>query len=170
FHLAREHLELVLIARRRRAGGARHLAFDAGALSRLADIAGRLREFGAHVQAATVEILRRLGVELHRLGAGLADADKLQEAGPVGVRVLAEPRHLLPEAVHGGAAGFVAEVGQIRVDVVLGGAPLPRLDRAAAGDPDRRVRVLDRPRPDVDVALLIEAAVEREGVALGPRP
>ena len=30
------------------------------------------------------------------------------------------------------------------------------------------MRILDRSRPDVDVALLIEAAVEREGVAIGP--
>src|SRR5262249_11936158 len=114
-HLAPEHLELVLIARRRGAGGARHLALDAGPLGRLADAAGRLREFSARVQAAAVEIFRRLGVELHRFGAVLGDARELQESGTVGIPILAEARHLLPEAIHGGAAGLVAEVGKIRV-------------------------------------------------------
>src|SRR5271166_5620994 len=32
------------------------------------------------------------------------------------------------------------------------------------------MRLLHRPRPDVDVALLVEAAVERKGVLFGPRP
>src|SRR5204862_4859996 len=49
-------------------------------------------------------------------------------------------------------------------------APLPGLDRAAARNPDRRMRLLDGPRPDVDIALLVEAAVERKGVLLGPGP
>jgi len=47
---------------------------------------------------------------------------------------------------------------------------LPGLDRAATRDPDRRMRLLHRPRPDVDIALLVEAAVERKGVLFGPGP
>src|SRR5262249_24789667 len=116
----------------------------------------------------SVEILGRLAVELHRLVAAFRHSDKLQEAGAVRVPVLAEPRHLVPKAVHRGAAVLVAEVGEIRVDVIHLRAPLPGLDRAAAGDPYRRVRLLHRARPDVDVALLVVAAVEGDGAALGP--
>src|SRR5207302_3472276 len=76
--------------------------------------------------------------------------------------------HLLPEAVHRGAAVLEAEIGQVGVDVIHLRAPLPGLDRAAARDPDRRVRLLHRPRPDVHIALLVEAAVERKSVLLGP--
>ena len=65
--------------------------------------------------------------------------------------------------------GLVAEVGEVGVDVVELRAPLPGLDRAAARDPDRRVRLLDRPRPRVDVAELVEASVPREGRRLAPR-
>src|SRR6185312_14362182 len=111
----------------------------------------------------------RLLVEPHRLFAALGDADELQEARAIGIAILAEPLHLAPEAHHGLAPGLVAEIREIAVDVVLGGAPLPRLDRAAARDPDRRMRLLHRMRPGVDVAQLIEAAVEGEGLATRPR-
>ena len=138
------------------------------ALRRLGGVAGRRGEARIDVQAAAVEILGRLGVQLHRLLAAFGDADELQEAGAVRIAVLAEPVHLGPEPVHRRLADLVAVVGQIAVDVVHLGAPLPGLDRAAAGNPDRRMRLLHRARPDVDVALLVEAAVEGEGVLLGP--
>src|SRR6202022_548542 len=103
--------------------------------------------------------------------AALGDADELQEARAVGIAVLAELGHLVPEALHGREPGLVAVIREIAVDVVHLRAPSPRLDRAAARGPDRRMRVvLDRPRPDVDVALLVVAAVEGEGGLLGPRP
>src|SRR5581483_4068810 len=116
--------------------------------------------FRVDAQAAAIEILRRLLVELHRLLAALGDADELEETGAVRVQILAQPLHLLPEALHRGFAVLVAEVGEVRVDVVHLRAPLPRLDRAAAGDPNRGVWALHRARPDVDVALLVVAAVE----------
>ena len=146
------------------------LALDAGADRRLGGVAGRRGEARVDVQAAAVEVLGRLAVELPRLGFGLGDADELQEARTVRIRLLAEAFHLLPEAVHRLPRRLVAVVRQIAVDVVHLGAPLPRLDRPAAGNPDRRVRALDGARPDVDVALLVEAAVEGEGLRLGPRP
>ena len=152
-----------------RLGSLLHLALEADALRRLGVVAGRRRKARVDVQAAAVEILGRLRVALHRLRAALGDADELQEAGAVGIAVLAEPGHLVPEALHGRQAGLVAVVGEVAVDVVHLGAPLPRLDRAAARNPHRRMRLLDRPRPDVDVALLVEAAVEGEGLLLGPR-
>src|SRR5262249_18312481 len=150
------------------AGGALHLALDTGSLGRLADIARRAGEFGADVEAAAVEVLGRLGIELHGRGATLGNADELQEAGPVRGPILPEARYLVPNAVHGGASGLIAEIGQIGIDVILGGTPLPGLDRAATGNPHGRMRRLDRTRPDIDVALLIEATVEGEGFAFGP--
>ena len=122
------------------------------------------------MQAAAVKILGGLGVEIERLLAAFGDTDELQEAGAVRVPVLAELLHLVPEALHGRQAGLVAVVGEVAVDVIHLRAPPPGLDRAAARNPDRRMRVvLDRPRPDVDVALLVVAAGEGEGVLLGPR-
>ena len=120
------------------------------------------------MQAAAVEILGGLAIQIHRVLAALADADELQEAGAIRIAVLAQPRHLVPEPVHRGMASLVAVVAQVAVDVVHLGAPLPGLDRAAARYPDRRMRPLDGARPDVHVALLVEAAVEREGVAFRP--
>src|SRR6516164_11557702 len=85
------------------AGGAADLADDTGALRRLGDVAGRHRPARVYPEAAAVEILGRLAVELQRLLAALGDADELQKAGPVRVPVLAEPRHLVPKALHRGA-------------------------------------------------------------------
>ena len=84
------------------------------------------------------------------------------------VAILAQPRHFVPEPVHRRAADLVAVVRQVAVDVVHLGAPSPGLHRAAARHPDRRMRRLDRPRPDVHVALLVEPPVEGERVAIGP--
>ena len=149
-------------------GGAADLTGEAGALRGLGDVAGRSGPFRIGEQAAAVEIFRRFAVEFQRLLARLGDADELQESGAVRVAVLAETGHLAPETVHGFLAVLVAEIGQIRVDVVHLGAPLPCLDRAAAGDPHGRVGLLHRARPDVDVALLVIAAVEGERILLGP--
>ena len=121
------------------------------------------------MQAAAVEILGRLAIDAVGLLAALGDADELQKAGMVRVPVLAEPVHFGPEPVHRRLPGLVAVIGQVAIDVVHLGAPAPGLDRAAARYPDRRTRLLHRARPDVDVALLVEAAVEGEGVGLGPR-
>src|SRR6266481_3715864 len=122
------------------------------------------------MQTAAVEILGGLAIEPVGLLAGLGDTDELQKTGMMRIPVLAEPVHLLPEAAHCRLAGLVAVIGQIAVDIIHLGAPLPSLDRAAARDPDRRVRLLHRPRPDVDITLLVEAAVEGKGVLFGPRP
>ena len=120
------------------------------------------------MQAAAVEILGGLAVEVERLLAALRHAHHLGEPGAIGIAVLAEPRHLLPEALHDGLGHLVAVVGEVAEHVVHLGRPAPRLHRAGAGNPDRRMRLLDRPRPDVDVALLVEAAVEGERVLLLP--
>src|SRR5262249_5192432 len=131
-------------------GGAADLALDPGALGRLGDVAGRRRPARVDAQAATVEIFGRLAVELHCLGAAVGDADKLQQPGAIRVPVLAEPGHLVPEPGHCRLAVLVAEIRQVGVDVVHLRTPLPGLDRAAAGNPHRRVRLLNGARPDVD--------------------
>src|SRR5262249_43002953 len=150
------------------AGRTLHLALNAGTLRRLTDVTWWTGEVGADVQAAAVEIFGGLSIKLERLGAALCHANELKEPRSVRVAILAKPRHLVPEAIHGGASCLIAEIRQVAVDVVHGGAPLPGLDRAPAGNPHRRVRGLDRAWPNVDVALLIEPAVEREGVSLRP--
>jgi len=96
------------------------------------------------VQAAAVEIFGRLAIKLVGLLARLGDADGLQKPGLVGVRLLAKPLASLPEAGHRRLPGFVAEIGEIAVDVVHLRAPAPSFDRAAARDPDRRTRLLHR--------------------------
>ena len=120
------------------------------------------------MQAAAVEIFRCLGIQVERLLAGFRDANELQEAGLIRIAILPKAVHFRPEPVHRGAAGLVAVVGQVAVDVVHFGAPTPGFDRSAAWHPDWRMRVLHRARPDVHVALLVEAAIEGEGVLLGP--
>ncbi len=74
----------------------------------------------------------------------------------------------LPEAFHELLAAQVAAEAEVAVVVVVLGAEVPGLDRAAAGDPDRRVRLLDRLRPGVHVAQLEVLAVPGEGVLLRP--
>ena len=93
----------------------RDLALDADALRRLGRVAGRRGEARVDVQAAAVEILRCLAVEIERLLAALRHGDGLREAGAVRIAVLAEPRHLVPEAVHRGLADLVAVVGEVAV-------------------------------------------------------
>ena len=148
--------------------GAADLAFDAGALRRLGDVARRRRPHRIGVQAAAIEILGGFAIQLQRLLTRFRDADELQEAGAIWIAVLAQARHFAPEAVHRRLAVLVAEIRQIRVDVVHARAPLPRLDRAAAGNPHRRMRLLHRARPDVHIALLVIAAVEGERLRLLP--
>src|SRR6185437_10540580 len=62
----------------------------------------------------------------------------------------------------------VAEIGKVRVEEVVIDAPIPGLDATAARNPNRRMRLLDRPRPDINVAELRVFAVESERLGLGP--
>src|SRR5690606_32608886 len=118
---------------------------------------------------AAIEVFGGFGVALERLGARFGDADELQESGAVRIPILPEAVHFLPETLHHPEAGFVPVVGQVAIDVVHLRTPTPRLDRAATRNPDRRMRiVLDRTWPDIDVALLVEAAVEGECFLLLP--
>src|SRR5262245_30258094 len=103
-------------------------------------IARRLGEAFPDVQALLIEVVHVLEIFALGLRVGLRHAHELQEARSERVVVGADARDRLPEAVHGGAAALVAEVREVAVDVVELGRPLPRLDAAAAGDPDRWMR------------------------------
>ena len=121
------------------------------------------------VQAAVVEVRGRFCVVLLGLGVRLRHADELQIACAVRVAVAPGAIDRFPIAPHDVRSRLVAEVAQESVHVVVLGDPLPGFHAAAAGDPDGRMRLLDRPRPDVDVAQLVELAVEGERLRLGPR-
>ena len=60
-------------------------------------------------------------------------------------------------------------VRQRDVRVAALGHEADRLQAAGARDPDGRVRLLQRPRPDVDVAEVVVLALEVERAGLGPR-
>src|SRR5207245_5604007 len=128
-----------------------------------ARIARRAGETRVDMQASAIEIFGRPAVEAIGFLAALRHADELQKTGVIRVAVFSEPVHLLPEALHRRLPGLVAVIRQIAVDIVHLGAPLPGLDRAAARDPDRRMRLLHRPWPDIDIALLVEPAIEGKG-------
>src|SRR4030095_9465323 len=100
---------------------------------------------------------------------GVADADLLEESATVRVRIFAERRHSLPVTVEHLLRALVTAEGEIAVVVTALGAEVPGLDRAESRNPDRRMRLLDRLRPDVDVTQLGVFAVPGEWFALGPR-
>ena len=122
------------------------------------------------MQAAVEEVQDVLAVQALGLGVRVGDADDLGEGRPVRRLVLVPLGHPVPVAVEQALAGEVAAEGEVRVVVVVVEAEVPRLDRSAAGDVDRRVRLLDRLRPAVDVAQLVVLAVEGERLVRRPRP
>ena len=111
-----------------------------------------------------------LGVEPLRLGVRFADANDLREAGAIGRIVGAELGHALPIGLHQRVGAHIAVVAEIRIRIGIFDAEIVGLDRAAAGDVDRRMRLLQGLRPDIDVAQLGIAAVEGERRVLVPRP
>ncbi len=133
-------------------------------------VAGRVGEARVDVQAAVEEVADVLGVELLGLAIGVGDADDLRERRAIGRRVLPLGGDALPEAVEELLPPDVAGEREVGVVVVEVGAEVPGLDRAAAGNVDRRVRLLDGLRPAVHVAELRVLAVEGEGLVLLPRP
>ena len=68
----------------------------------------------------------------------------------------------LPEPVQQRLAALVPVEGQVAVVVVVVEAEVPRLDGAATGDVDGRVRLLDRLGPQVDVCLLYTSPSPRD--------
>ena len=131
-------------------------------------VAGRVCVAGIHVQAGVEEVLRRLAVQVPGLGLGVGHGNELSEAALERIGLLAQVLDLLPEPLHGAQPGLVAEVAEVAVHEILGGTPVPRVHRAAAGNPDRRVGLLYGPGPHVDVAQLVVVAVEAEHLVRRP--
>src|SRR5207237_5603462 len=100
---------------------------------------------------------------------GVADADLLEERAGIRVLLLAELAEPLPVPLHHLLGALVAAEGEVAVVVAVLGAEVPGLDRAEAGDPDRRMRLLDRLRPKIHVPELGVLAVPGERFALRPR-
>ena len=92
------------------------------------------------------------------------------KAARYGRLVLSSRRDLVPVPVHQLLGVEVPGEGEVRVVVVVVEAEVPRLDGAAARDVDRRMRLLDRLRPAVDVAQLVVLPVEGERLVGRPRP
>ena len=159
-----------------RQAGAQHvgertdLRLEPGLDRLLRAVAGRVGKAVGHVQAAVEEIVQVRAVFLLGQRVGLRHGHDLGEPAAVGVHVLALFVQLVPIAFHHLRGALVAEVAEIRIVVVVVGAEVPRFQRSAARNPDRRVRLLDGPRPHVDVAQLGVFAVEGERFGLGPRP
>src|SRR5205814_2284343 len=118
-------------------------------------VAGRIGEGREDEQAAVEEVQAVLGVQPLGLGVAVGHADDLREGGAIGRVVLAALRNALPVAVEQRLATQVAEEREIRIVVVVVEAEVPRLDRAAAGDVNGWVRLLDRLRPAIDPAQLV---------------
>ena len=121
------------------------------------------------VQQLVKEILGVLGVKVFRLGIGLGDADELQKTQAIRIVVAALAHRVVPIAVGHRLGVLGAEIAQMTeavvvLDDIFGGG-----GKAGAGNPHRRMRLLDRPRPQVDHAELIMLAVPGENLARRPR-
>src|SRR3954470_16190634 len=106
------------------------------------------------------------------LGAliGLGDGADLHDGDAVRVDLLALGLAHLPEAVEdAGTAHPDAEPREEHERRVLLEDPVHRRGRAAAGEPQRWVRILHGPGPQVDVGVLGETPVEGERLVRSPR-
>ncbi len=87
----------------------------------------------------------------------------------MGIVVAPLARDQLPIAVADGGGGLGAEIAQMAEAVVEADYILGSGRHAGAGDPDRRMRLLDRPRPQIDHRQLIMLAVPGEHLPRRPR-
>src|SRR5262249_19789842 len=114
-------------------------------------------------------------IEILGFGIGAGDPDQLQEAEAVRIVVAALARHQLPIAVAHLRGVLGAVVAQMAEAVVEADHVLGRRGDAGARNPDGWMRLLDRPRPEIDHAELIVLAVpgeyllRRPGLGYGPR-
>ena len=86
------------------------------------------------------------------------------------MRVVVHPAlgDALPITLDDVVAAQVPVVRQVTVHIVPVQHPIPGFQAAGAGNPDRRVRLLHRARPNADVAQLVVLAVENGRLALRP--
>ena len=120
------------------------------------------------IEQLVEEILGVLGVEVLGLGIGLADANELQETEPVGIVVAPLARDQLPIAVAHRLGVLGAVIAQMAEAMVQADDIFRGRGDAGAGNPDRRMRLLDRPRPEVHHAELIMLAVPGEDLLRRP--
>src|SRR5262245_28318796 len=118
----------------------------------LCQVPGRRGHPRIKVQASVEEVINvRPPFALAGL-VSVANADLLEESATVRVRFSAKSGHSLPVTVEHLLRALVTAEGEIAVVVAALGAEVPGLDRAESRDPYRRMRLLDRLRPDVYVA------------------
>ena len=148
--------------------GVGELRGEAAGDGALRAVAGRVDEAAVDVLGFVVEPLEVLAVELGGHLLVIGDADELDHARAVGVARQVVGVDDRPELLEGAARALEAGEGERGVHMAFLADPVPGLDGAPAGNPDRRARLLERPRPDVDVAELRVAPVEGEGFLLRP--
>src|SRR4051794_34062772 len=90
---------------------------------------------------------------LARLAVRLGDVDRHAPAHLGGRGGVSSSLARLAELIEHAAEYVDVEVRDAHVAVAPLRHEVDRLGAAGAGDPDRRVRLLDRPRPGVDVAV-----------------
>ena len=89
----------------------------------------------------------------------LRHADQLQKAEPIGIRIAAALGHPVPVKIAETVGILRAVIAQVTKAVVAVDDEIDRGGAAGAGNPDRRMRLLDRPRPQVHHRQLIVLAV-----------
>src|SRR5262249_32589461 len=113
-------------------------------------VARRAEPLGWDVQELMVEVFNVSGIVCFGASIGLRDRHQLQEAQTVRGQVAALLLNYPPIAVANGAqGGFVPEVAQEAVAVVVLDREVVSTGTARAGDPDGRMGLLDWPWPQV---------------------
>ena len=125
-------------------------------------------EMRRDVERLRIEVAQMLQVDALRFSVGVGDDDQLRESRAVRIVIHAGLFDRVPVTVHQYLRVLMTHEAQVAVGVIVVGRELPRLNRSAAREPNRRMRLLQRLRPRVDVAQLVESSVERERP--GPRP
>src|SRR3984893_892352 len=99
---------------------------------------------------------------LLRLRVGLRYPNELQESEAIGVRIPPPLLDRFPEIVTKAVGVLGAVVAQMTEAVVAVDHELHGRGTAGARDPDRRMRLLHRPRPEIDHGQLVMLAVPGE--------
>src|SRR5215475_15901961 len=120
------------------------------------------------MQAAVEEVIDMRPIETLGFLVIIGYHDDLRIASAIRVGVFATFRHPVPEALHDFLRPFVPIVAQVGVHIVIGKAKIPRLNAPPAGNPDRRMRLLQWSGPDVDVPELRILAIKTKGLRARP--
>jgi hypothetical protein len=127
------------------------------------------RRQGDVLQQVVLEVAEVRLELLARLLVGVGDVDRHAPAHLLGGGGVAVPRAGVPKLIEDAAEHVDVEVRDAHVAEAHLGDEVDGLGAARAGDPDGRVRLLDRPGPGVDVAEEVVLAVPGERAGPGPR-